>query len=156
MTDLGTERQHYRSCARYSGIPRSSRRTLAGLNLTELEVAKRNQVSEKEPSPLNNVFTIDDERIKNHLDWVVRGSVEERLNALLLEAGADRLCNAQQAARPSVSRLSVISYSEQRVPFQTRCRALSCPRPAGLRAFPGPTQMLWMIRVQAQLTSTSV
>ena len=35
------------------------------------------------PSPLNNVITIDDERIKNHLDRVVRESVEETLNALL-------------------------------------------------------------------------
>ena len=26
-------------------------------------------------SPLNNVITIDDERIRNHLDRVVRGSV---------------------------------------------------------------------------------
>jgi hypothetical protein len=31
---------------------------------------------------LGNVITID-ERIKNHLDRVVRGSVEETLNALL-------------------------------------------------------------------------
>ena len=46
-------------------------------------------------SPLNNVITIDDERIRNHLDRVVRGSVEETLNALL-EAQADRLCNAQR------------------------------------------------------------
>jgi putative transposase len=42
-------------------------------------------------------ITIDDERIKNHLDRVVRGSVEETLNALL-DAAADRLCNAQQRA----------------------------------------------------------
>ena len=35
------------------------------------------------PSPLNNVITIDDERIKNHLDRIVRGSVEETLNASL-------------------------------------------------------------------------
>jgi hypothetical protein len=41
------------------------------------------------PSPLGQVITIDDERIKNHLDRVVRGSVEEALNALL---EADRLC----------------------------------------------------------------
>jgi putative transposase len=60
-------------------------------------VAKRNQSSRREgaamnettPSPLNNVITIDDERITNHLDWVVRGSVEETLNALL-DAEADR------------------------------------------------------------------
>jgi hypothetical protein len=39
--------------------------------------------TETTPSPLGNVITIDDERIKNHLDRVVRGSVEETLNALL-------------------------------------------------------------------------
>ena len=40
-------------------------------------------MTETTPSPLGNVITIDDERIKNHLDCVVRGSVEETLNALL-------------------------------------------------------------------------
>jgi len=40
------------------------------------------------PSPLGNVITIDDERIKSHLDRVVRSSVEETLNALL-DAEAD-------------------------------------------------------------------
>jgi putative transposase len=53
-------------------------------------------MTETTPSPLNNVITIDDERIKSHLDRVVRGSVEETLNALL-EAEADRLCNARSA-----------------------------------------------------------
>ena len=52
-------------------------------------------MTEITPSPLNNVITIDDERIKNHLDRVVRGSVEETLNALL-EAEADRLCNERK------------------------------------------------------------
>lgn len=36
---------------------------------------------------------IDDERIRDHLGQIVRGTVEETLNSLL-EAGADRLCNA--------------------------------------------------------------
>jgi hypothetical protein len=49
-------------------------------------------MTETTPSPLGNVITIDDERIKSHLDRVVRGSVEETLNALL-DAEADRLCN---------------------------------------------------------------
>ena len=52
-------------------------------------------MTETTASPLGNVITIDDERIKNHLDRVVRGSVEETLNALL-DAEADRLCNAQR------------------------------------------------------------
>jgi hypothetical protein len=34
-------------------------------------------MTETTPSLLNNVITIDDERIKNHLDRVVRSSVEE-------------------------------------------------------------------------------
>ena len=60
-------------------------------------------MTENTPSPLNNVITIDDERIKNHLDRVVRGSVEETLNALL-EAEADRLCNAQRYERSEARR----------------------------------------------------
>ena len=83
---------------------------LAAPNLADLEVAERNQVSregaamaETTPSPLNNVITIDDERIKNHLDRVVRGSVEETLNALL-DAEADRLCNAQRYERSAARR----------------------------------------------------
>ena len=53
--------------------------------------------------PLSNVITIDDERIRGHLDRVVRGTVEETLNALL-EAEADRLCNAQRYERTEARR----------------------------------------------------
>ena len=60
-------------------------------------------MTETTPSPLNNVITIDDERIKNHLERVVRGSVEETLNALL-DAEADRLCNAQRYERSAARR----------------------------------------------------
>jgi putative transposase len=43
--------------------------------------------------PLNNVITIDDERIKNHHDRLVQGSVEETLNAPLgAEAGPAMQC----------------------------------------------------------------
>jgi putative transposase len=87
-------------------------------------VAKRNQASKREPpcqtrsllsaprtdpsvphtpSPLNNVITIDDERIKSRLDRVVRGTVEETLNALL-DAEADRMCNAQRYERSAARR----------------------------------------------------
>jgi transposase-like protein len=73
-------------------------------------VAKRNQASKKgaamtenTPSPLGNVISIDDERIKSHLDRVVRGTVEETLNALL-DAEADRLCNARRYERSEARR----------------------------------------------------
>jgi putative transposase len=60
-------------------------------------------MTETTPSPLGTVITIDDERIKSHLDRVVRGSVEETLNALL-DAEADRLCNAQRYERSAARR----------------------------------------------------
>src|SRR5438093_13515402 len=60
-------------------------------------------MSEDTSSPLNNVITIDDGRIKSHLDRVVRGTVEETLNALL-DAEADRLCNAQRYERSAARR----------------------------------------------------
>ena len=42
---------------------------------------------------LGQVIRIDDERVRDYLRTVVRGSVEETLNAML-EAEAERLCNA--------------------------------------------------------------
>jgi transposase-like protein len=57
-------------------------------------------MSDDTPSPLNNVITIDDERIKSHLDRV---TVEETLNALL-DAEADRPCNAQRYERSEARR----------------------------------------------------
>jgi hypothetical protein len=45
---------------------------------------ERAAMTENTPSPLGTVITIDDERIKNHLDRVVRGTVEKTLNALLI------------------------------------------------------------------------
>jgi len=50
---------------------------------------------------LSNVIRIDDDRVKEHLDKVVRGTVEETLNAML-EAEADRLCNAGRYERSEV------------------------------------------------------
>jgi transposase-like protein len=55
-------------------------------------------MSEEDNRVLDNVITIDDERIKGHLDRIVKGTVEETLNALL-DAEADRLCNAERYER---------------------------------------------------------
>jgi transposase-like protein len=71
-------------------------------------------MTEITPSPLNNVITIDDERIKSHLDRVVRGSVEETLNALL-DAEADRLCNAQRYERSEARRGTRAGHYERKL-----------------------------------------
>src|SRR6516164_11638054 len=47
---------------------------------------------------LGNVVRIDDDRIRDHLGKIVRGSVEETLNALL-EAEADRRYERSEARR---------------------------------------------------------
>lgn len=48
--------------------------------------------------PLNKVIHIDEGRIHDHLGELVRGSVEETLNALL-DAEADAMCGAQRYER---------------------------------------------------------
>jgi putative transposase len=89
-------------------------------------------MTETTPSPLNNVITIDDERIKNHLDWIVRGSVEETLNALL-EAEADRLCNAQRYERSEARRDTRAGHYERKLQTKAgevrlRCRSFAIRR----------------------------
>jgi hypothetical protein len=66
-------------------------------------------------SPLNNVITIDDERIKSHLDRVVRGSVEETLNA---PRGPGSRRAALQPFQAAASRRPFV-----RVPFAAGARA---------------------------------
>lgn len=66
------------------------------------------------PGALNNVIRIDDERIRGHLDRVVRGTVEETLNALL-DAEADRLCNAQRYERTDARRDTRAGHYERRL-----------------------------------------
>ena len=58
---------------------------------------------DRETSGLSNVVRIDDERIRDHLGQIVRGTVEETLNSLL-EAAADRLCNAARYERTEARR----------------------------------------------------
>ena len=78
-------------------------------------------MSDDTPSPLNTVITIDDERIKSHLDRVVRGTVEEALNALL-DAEADRCAmrNAMSAA-PRVAIPAPATTSAACRPRPVRC-----------------------------------
>src|SRR6516225_8427141 len=52
---------------------------------------------------LGQVIRIDDERVRDYLRNVVRGSVEETLNAML-EAEAEQLCNAGRYERTDARR----------------------------------------------------
>src|SRR5947207_14557689 len=84
-------------------------------------------MSDDTTSPLNNVITIDDDRIRNHLDRVVRGSVEETLNALL-DAEADRLCNAQRYERSAARRDTRAGHYERNLQTKAGEMRLKVPK----------------------------
>jgi putative transposase len=79
------------------------------------------------PGPLNNVIRIDDERIKGHLDRVVRGTVEETLNALL-DAEADRLCNAERYERTQARRDTRAGHYERQLETKAGEVTLKVPK----------------------------
>jgi transposase-like protein len=53
---------------------------------------------DSEAKTLGKVVQIDEARIQDHLGELVRGTVEETLNAML-DAEADALCGAQRYER---------------------------------------------------------
>ena len=54
--------------------------------------------ADEKPKPMGQVIQIDEARIKDHLGEMVRGTVEEALNAML-DAEADQLCGAGRYER---------------------------------------------------------
>jgi hypothetical protein len=79
------------------------------------------------PGNLNNVIWIDDERIRGHLDRVVRGTVEETLNALL-DAEADRLCNAERYERTEARRDTRAGHYERNLETKAGEVTLKVPK----------------------------
>ena len=82
---------------------------------------------------LSNVIRIDDERVRDHLGRIVRGTVEETLNAML-EAEADRLCNASRYERTGALRSALGQLRTQAADQSRRGQAEgSEAAPPGLR-----------------------
>jgi hypothetical protein len=70
-------------------------------NLSHFQGAASSRMKERpmsDETPMGQVIQIDEARIRDHLGEMVRGTVEETLNALL-DAEAGRLCNAQRYER---------------------------------------------------------
>jgi transposase-like protein len=55
-------------------------------------------MSDDSTKPLSKLIRIDESDIREHLDELVRGTVEKTLNGLL-EAEADEMCRAQRYER---------------------------------------------------------
>jgi hypothetical protein len=76
-------------------------------NLSHFQGAASSRMKERpmsDETPMGQVIQIDEARIRDHLGEMVRGTVEETLNALL-DAQADRLCNAQRYERSEAGRI---------------------------------------------------
>jgi hypothetical protein len=100
-----------------------------GPDLAELEVANQDSTDRsrdvgeyaESAEQWSNVITLDDDRIKSHLDRIVRGSVEETLNArwTLRQIGC-AMRNATSAARRVAIPVLVIT-SANCMPRPARC-----------------------------------
>jgi putative transposase len=88
--------------------------------------------------PLPPVITIDQGQLKNHLDQLVRQSVEQTLNALL-EAEADQLCGAKRYER-TPDRLDTRAGHYGRT-LQTKAGEVELKVPR-LRSLPFETQII--------------
>jgi len=90
------------------------------------------------PEPFRDVIRIDEGQLHKHLDQVVRDSVEHTLNALL-DAEADRLCNARRYER-SPDRLDTRAGSYART-LHTKAGEVELQVPR-LRKLPFETQII--------------
>ena len=61
--------------------------------------------------PMGEVIQIDEARIRDHLGEIVRGTVEETLNAML-DAEADQLCGAGRYERSRLGRIPELANQE--------------------------------------------
>lgn len=87
---------------------------------------------------LSHVIQIDDERIQDHLDKIVRGSVEYTLNALL-DAEADRLVGAARYERSQGRRDHRSGHYERKLGTRAGEVTLKVPK---LRSMPFETAII--------------
>jgi Transposase, Mutator family len=84
--------------------------------------------------PMGQVIQIDEARIRDHLGEMVRGTVEETLNAML-EAEADQLCGAGRYERSQARQDTRAGSYEQTLQTSAGARYRSCgARPLRLRS----------------------
>lgn len=86
----------------------------------------------------DKIVQIDDERIKRHLGEIVRDSVQETLNELL-DAEADRLCNAKRYERTEARRDTRAGHYERKMHTTSGEVSLKVPK---LRKLPFETAII--------------
>src|ERR1039457_5579116 len=99
---------------------------------------------------MGQVIQIDEARIRDHLGEMVRGTVEEILNALL-DAEADRLCGAGRYERTQ-GRQDTRAGSYERWSFPTPAGALS--RASRITSRRRATNAAWCISTATSLATS--
>ena len=99
---------------------------------------KDNSSKERVEKGLNEVIKIDEDKIQAHLSQIVRRSVEETLNAML-EAEADRLCNARRYERSAERRDTRAGHYNRKLHTTAGEVDLKIPK---LRTLPFETQII--------------
>ena len=94
--------------------------------------------SDKSGSASSHILRIDEKVVRSHIEETVKRTVEETLNALL-DAEADRLCNAKRYER-TPDRVDTRAGSYQRK-LQTRVGTVTLKMPK-LRTLPFETQII--------------
>lgn len=88
--------------------------------------------------PLDNVIRIDEAQVQQHLDEMVRATVEDTLNALL-DAEADRLCRAQRYERTAARQDTRAGSYERQLHTKAGAVTLTVPK---LRTLPFETAII--------------
>src|SRR6202790_3851055 len=91
-----------------------------------------------EAPKLSQVIQIDEGKIQEHLGEVVRGTVEETLNALL-DAEADRLCRAERYERTEARKDTRAGSYQRQLHTQVGQVSLKVPK---LRTLPFETAII--------------
>jgi len=81
----------------------------------------QNSQSTRVSDGLSNVIKINEGPLKNHLGEMVRSTVEETLNTML-DAEADRLCQAQKFERTESRANSRAGHYRSAVGYTRQCR----------------------------------
>ncbi len=92
----------------------------------------------KDCTPKDNLVQIDELKIKEHLGEIVRGTVQETLNALL-DAEADQLCNAKRYERSEARKDTRAGYYSRN--YQTTSGEVKLKMPK-LRTLPFETAII--------------
>lgn len=90
------------------------------------------------PQPLDKVIQIDEAQVRGHLDEMVRSTVESTLNALL-DAEADRLCQAQRYERSPARQDTRAGKYRRRLHTKAGAVTLQVPK---LRTLPFETAII--------------